>query len=267
MKSNLVVPVCAVWLSALTFALAYTDVDNESPRSRRAAGDDPPGLIREPCLQWYVEEIHASLWHDDEKKEDHAVFTQQTVKPTKNIVDCSKAPKLINMSLEFSNERNQHLDLDLVFSLKKGSHWELLDGESRKTQPTSQVVVHNFANDGKSVPFSLRPTEISASDEHSFSCVDLELRSTKPKDQKYTLILKLKRLQVQPFKLPDNKKKVFADSYDCSTWFTIPLWIGFLVILFFTTILAFGVYALMDIKTPDRFENPKGKTITITATE
>src|SRR5688572_23587073 len=31
MKSNLVVPVCAVWLSVLTFALAYTDLDDESP--------------------------------------------------------------------------------------------------------------------------------------------------------------------------------------------------------------------------------------------
>jgi len=261
-----VVPVCAVWLSALTFALAYTDVDDESPRSRRAVGDDPLGLVRAPCLEWYVEEIHASLWHDDDKKANHAVFSKQSVKPTKANVDCNKAPKLINMSLEFGNERNQHLDLDLAFSLKKGSHWELLDGESGKTQPKSQVVVH-FGNEDKPLWFSLRPTEISASDEHSFSCVDLELRSTKPKDQKYTLILKFKRFQVQPFKLPDNKKKVFADSYDCSTWFTIPLWVGFLVTLFFTAILAFGVYALMDIKTPDRFENPKGKTITITATE
>lgn len=256
------VPVCAVWLSALTFALAYTDLDNESPRSRRAAGDYPPGLIQESCLQWYVKEIHAFLWDDDGKEGRSVVFTEKQQKPE---VDCKKTPKLIKIT--FSNEKKQRLELNLVFSLEKGSYWELLDGESRNTQPKSKVVVYNFNNDGKSIEFSLRPTEITASDEHSFSCADLELRSTKPKDQKYTLILKLKRFQVQPFQLPDNKKKVFADSYDCSTWFTIPLWVGFLVTLFFTAILAFGVYALMDIKTPDRFENPKGKTITITATE
>lgn len=42
---------------------------------------------------------------------------------------------------------------------------------------------------------------------------------------------------------------------------------GFLVVLLYLFILAVGIFFLYDIRTNDRFDDPKGKTITVSATD
>jgi hypothetical protein len=103
---------------------------------------------------------------------------------------------------------------------------------------------------------------MTASTGFSFSCNSLSVRSLKPTvNVTHQMTLRYHRFQTQPFN--NTRNPIFADSFDCSTWFTLPLWMGLFVMILFTAIMALGIYLLFEIKTMDRFENPKGKTITV----
>lgn len=149
--------------------------------------------------------------------------------------------------------------INLVFSINNDRRfWGISKNSSAKVESP------NFPN----LNTQLLPYEISAAGGFSYSCSRLTIRSPKATNETLaTLSLTFRRFQVQPFESTNPKFKIFADSFDCATWFTIPLWCGLFVTLFFGFIIASAVYMLFDIKTMDRFENPKGKTITVAAGE
>ncbi|XP_063237534.1 V-type proton ATPase subunit S1-like [Bacillus rossius redtenbacheri] len=72
-----------------------------------------------------------------------------------------------------------------------------------------------------------------------------------------------KDLQVQPF----LQKREFGDAYDCVWFFTGAIWSGLFVTALFALIMMWGLSMIMNIKTMDQFDDPKGKTITVTATD
>jgi hypothetical protein len=227
-----------------------------------AASAYPETLVQNDCFVWYCENITATVrvYKPDAKKEipatpSETIHVLPKVKPSDVRTQCTD-PKSKSLSLTFSSPSNQRIVLKLVVRVRSRHHWQLDESSSRV----------QVEDGGKTFDFNVTRSEVSAGDTFSFSCSRLRLKSGRA-TLKYPqrLDLVISRFQLQPFK--GSEKRVFADSFDCATWFTIPLWTGFLVTLLFTAILSFGVYALLGIKTPDRFENPKGKTITVTATD
>jgi V-type H+-transporting ATPase S1 subunit len=75
--------------------------------------------------------------------------------------------------------------------------------------------------------------------------------------------LLLPGFQIQPF-VPNA---TFGDAYNCVGFTSVPIWSGLFVTFILLLIITFGLTMMMDIKTMDRFDDPKGKTITISATE
>lgn len=71
-------------------------------------------------------------------------------------------------------------------------------------------------------------------------------------------------LQVQAFQISGDK---FGYYNDCVGFFTLPIWTGIIVTLILVAILTFGILMLMNIQTMDRFDDPKGKTITVNVME
>lgn len=59
----------------------------------------------------------------------------------------------------------------------------------------------------------------------------------------------------------------FGDTYDCVGFTTIPIWAGIFVTAILALIMIWGLTMIIDIRTMDRFDDPKGKTITISAQE
>ncbi|KAI4479545.1 hypothetical protein M0804_010942 [Polistes exclamans] len=59
----------------------------------------------------------------------------------------------------------------------------------------------------------------------------------------------------------------FSDAYDCVNFTTIPIWTGIFVTVILGSIMIWGLAMIIDIRTMDRFDDPKGKTITISAQE
>lgn len=230
----------------------------------------PPGdfkyLIRgedekkETCLLWYAEGIQGQLFPSKTQFECETTASTAAFK-----IDCpkddpkSKNVKVAKASITYKCNTSMTLQFELTFKLFHGGYWQL-----DETSKNSKVIYQN------DYTFILDGNSINAGHGFSYSCNELNVRSQKVIDARsenpVTLRLFLKRFQVQPY--PEmNKKLVFHDSFDCSTWFTIPLLSSLAVSILLTVILAIGVYALLMIKTPDRFENPKGKTITVTASE
>ncbi|KAL4714784.1 hypothetical protein ACJJTC_002643 [Scirpophaga incertulas] len=75
-------------------------------------------------------------------------------------------------------------------------------------------------------------------------------------------------LKVQPFfKTMNESDMAFGDSFNCVGFFSVPIWSGLFVVFVLLAITFYGIMMMMDIRTMDRFDDPKGKTITINAAE
>ncbi|XP_011135501.1 uncharacterized protein LOC105180874 [Harpegnathos saltator] len=75
--------------------------------------------------------------------------------------------------------------------------------------------------------------------------------------------LNITNIQVQI----DSKDATFNDAYDCVGFTSIPIWTGIFVTAILASIMTWALIMIMDIRTMDRFDDPKGKTITISAAE
>lgn len=58
-----------------------------------------------------------------------------------------------------------------------------------------------------------------------------------------------------------SKQNIFVDEYECVGFFTPGIWMGIVVTIVLLSILSWGMKMLMDVKTMDRFDDPKGKPI------
>ncbi|XP_026489432.1 V-type proton ATPase subunit S1 [Vanessa tameamea] len=75
-------------------------------------------------------------------------------------------------------------------------------------------------------------------------------------------------LKVQPFfRETSNTTLEFGESLNCVGFFTVPIWSGLFVVFILLAITFYGIMMMMDIRTMDRFDDPKGKTITINTAE
>jgi len=76
--------------------------------------------------------------------------------------------------------------------------------------------------------------------------------------------LTLHNFQAQPFL---TKVVAFGDAYSCEMFFTPPIWSGIFVTSILALIMIWGLVMIMDIRTMDQFDDPKGKTITVNVSE
>lgn len=72
--------------------------------------------------------------------------------------------------------------------------------------------------------------------------------------------------QIADFQVQIDAQK-FGDAYDCVGFTSIPIWAGIFVTAILALIMIWGLTMIMDIRTMDRFDDPKGKTITISTME
>lgn len=100
----------------------------------------------------------------------------------------------------------------------------------------------------------------------SYSCNQWEYYS-------YDLQKKIvfEEVQLQPFwpgadgVAPPNNR--FGDAWYCVGFTTGGILSGLFLVLIFIIIGSYGIAWMMDIRTMDRFDDPKGKTITVNAAE
>ncbi|XP_053619641.1 uncharacterized protein VhaAC45RP [Plodia interpunctella] len=76
--------------------------------------------------------------------------------------------------------------------------------------------------------------------------------------------LTLSDVKMQPYMDSTNE---FDDSFDCIGFTTVPIWSGLMVSFIMLIGLGISISMIWDIKTMDRFENTRGKQLTITVNE
>lgn len=104
---------------------------------------------------------------------------------------------------------------------------------------------------------------ISAYRDKSFGCGDLHMSNGKQR-------ITIENFQLQPRFVPKEGEAfvAFSDYHnDCVGFFSPAIWGALFVVFLLVSILTVGLTMMLDIKTMDRFDDPKGKTITINAQE
>lgn len=79
--------------------------------------------------------------------------------------------------------------------------------------------------------------------------------------------VQIEGLQLEAVFTSTDEFKVFSDSWDCIGFTSAGIWGGLFVTFLMLFILSIGISWIMDIRTMDRFDDAKGKTITINAQE
>ncbi|CAK1553819.1 unnamed protein product [Leptosia nina] len=155
---------------------------------------------------------------------------------------------VMQATLNFSN-----VSLVLNFESKMG-YWFL---DSVTYNPPSPAVSEDLA--GVSEVYALLGFSYRCGQNATF---------TKANDTEQT-VLTFQDLKVQPFFRETNSSDTppFGDSFNCVGFFSVPIWSGLLVTFVMLAITFYGIMMMMDIRTMDRFDDPKGKTITINAVE
>ena len=70
--------------------------------------------------------------------------------------------------------------------------------------------------------------------------------------------------QIQPFAVRNSQ---FSKANDCIGYFTPGIWMGLILTLLLLIILGAGMGMLADLKVMDKFDDPKGKGITVNTTD
>ncbi|CAG9789683.1 unnamed protein product [Diatraea saccharalis] len=107
--------------------------------------------------------------------------------------------------------------------------------------------------------------EVYALDGFSYRCGD-NVSFTSVNDTATPYNVTFVDLKVQPFfETLNETEMVFGDSFNCVGFFSVPIWSSLFVVFILLSITFYGIMMMMDIRTMDRFDDPKGKTITINA--
>lgn len=110
-------------------------------------------------------------------------------------------------------------------------------------------------------------THIGAPLDNSFCCSSGVWFNVENKNNPDIVGVFFKELQIQPNFNSTEKMTKFGDAYDCVGFVSSAIWSGLFITFLLLGIVAFGITYIMDIRTMDRFDDPKGKTITVTAND
>ncbi|ODM97898.1 V-type proton ATPase subunit S1 [Orchesella cincta] len=146
---------------------------------------------------------------------------------------------------------------ELKLTLQKGimGYWSMKNATAALSGTTNTSKAFNFNDEWLTSAITLVvPTHLS------FHCS--RFGSLRPIDRKEnsTFTIDFRGFQIQAF-MPASTQNKFADAYECVGFFTPGIWMGIIVTIMLLSILSWGMYMIMDVKTMDRFDDPKGKPI------
>lgn len=152
-----------------------------------------------------------------------------------------------NLTVNFIHKFNQIINIRFMFKTSFG-YWSLPSVEIKMDSFSSILAI--IGNDIPNAPFGF-----------SYWCGRL-LTFIDEKENK----LQLDYIQVEPFlqnHIDSRNHTQFNDAYDCVTFMTVPILSGIFVSFFLFCITLIGIIAIMEIKTPTKFDKDKSKQLTI----
>ncbi|KAI7789797.1 putative V-type proton ATPase subunit S1 [Triplophysa rosa] len=123
--------------------------------------------------------------------------------------------------------------------------------------------------DGKKASFN-GSHDIYAPAEYSYRCASVssshspQLFPHSAKDNANEWQISFHDLQIQGFNVAG---KDFSYASDCAAFFTPGIWMGLVTSLLMMLVLTYGLHMIMQLRTMDRFDDPKGPAISVPQTE
>uniref|UniRef100_A0A8D0B7C6 ATPase H+ transporting accessory protein 1 n=1 Tax=Salvator merianae TaxID=96440 RepID=A0A8D0B7C6_SALMN len=119
-------------------------------------------------------------------------------------------------------------------------------------------------------PALFNATQITAPSNYSFTCTKVSNHPTSgailvpntTSDNQWKLLMA--DFQIQSFNVTGER---FSRASDCAGFFSPGIWMGLLTSLLLVAIFTYGLHMVMSLKTMDRFDDPKGPTISVPQTE
>lgn len=193
---------------------------------------------KDNCLYSYIEDGEYSITFQDAPPQE-GILKDIHYDDSKS--RCTKGPEEGKLRVSFNPEDNNMHDISIDFTIKPSpseGYWQI---------NKAILTINPQSNNNNLFPekeIALRPIDIYASQDYSFSCSSLSLQNLTPKKDVPNFKITLKRFQIQPFKELD--RVVFAPSYDCSVWMTLPVLMGFILIVFIVSTSMIGIYLLIE---------------------
>ncbi|XP_075691109.1 V-type proton ATPase subunit S1 [Rhinoderma darwinii] len=217
----------------------------------------PPLAVNEtqdnPCILFWASNITVSM--DRELDLTNATFLEANPGLTEGS-SCN-----INDSVLVLNYNN---DIKIVFRLES----RFYPISARRWFTLNRVEIHNATQNA-----TFLAPQVNAPSNYSFHCeyVSSKLQFgqlliyNRTKDSPATKwTLTINDFQIQGFNVTGMR---FSYASDCAGFFSPGIWMGLITTLLFVFILTYGLHMVMSLKTMDRFDDPKGPSISVPQNE
>nr|XP_011456130.3 V-type proton ATPase subunit S1 [Crassostrea gigas] len=232
--------------SALYTATSSKAAESNKVRTRRgllSVGADNSGtfieyangtLYNSSCILMYVRSINIG---NSTQLNDPKSFTMTDHSCVDN--------KTASLAFTYKNNSEIIMTMSLIMNVNNVSGYWSIDTATVNWNETT---------------YNVTLSKVSAPWGFSYHCSSLEKLVARNSD----FTMSLEGFQLQPFDVMDYK---FSDGWDCVPFFSEVIWMGLIATLAFVLILLFGFSMLASVTTQDRFDDPKGKTITVNVNE
>lgn len=232
--------------SALYTATSSKAAESNKVRTRRgllSVGADNSGtfieyangtLYNSSCILMYVRSINIG---NSTQLNDTKSFTMTNHSCVDN--------QTTSLAFTYKNNSEIIMTMSLIMNVNNVSGYWSIDNATVNWNETT---------------YNVTLSKVSAPWGFSYHCSSLEKLVARNSD----FTMSLEGFQLQPFDVMDYK---FSDGWDCVPFFSEVIWMGLIATLAFVLILLFGFSMLASVTTQDRFDDPKGKTITVNVNE
>ncbi|XP_076132796.1 ATPase H+ transporting accessory protein 1a [Alosa pseudoharengus] len=237
-----------------------------SERARERSGSEPypPVEFKEkdsPCILLWAENLTVSFLSDGKWKRHD--LSPQTFGEGASVTLAGSSCSESNSKLVLNYENVLGFrSFKMIFAMSQ-RHYKV---SARRWFTLDEVILEY---EGKKATFNASRS-IYAPAEYSYRCESVssfryaQLTPRTPKDAAKDWRVSFEDFQIQGFNL---SKKEFSYASDCAGFFSPGIWMGLLTSLLMVLILTYGLHMIMQLRTMDRFDDPKGPAISVPQTE
>ncbi|XP_071782537.2 ATPase H+ transporting accessory protein 1a [Centroberyx gerrardi] len=245
----------------------YRDRERERERQRKIkekAGVYPPVEFKEgdnTCILLWAKTLSVSILRSG-RWEDHDLTPStfgEGVSPKLHGSSCDQTKSRLVLNYE---DVLGHLSFKLIFAMSQ-RHYKV----SARRWFTLDAVELEY--DGTKATFN-GSRNIYAPAEYSYRCESVTsfrwpvLVPHSSKDPANQWRVSFEDFQIQGFNVTGSD---FSYASDCAGFFTPGIWMGLMTSLLMVLVLTYGLHMIMQLRTMDRFDDPKGPAISVPQTE
>jgi len=223
------------------------------------AGTSSAFLLEDPnnLLMYFTEVIVVITSKQSKENPDIVHYNKNT---TTINYDVSKEGDKIQVNMDFvpaaaASKLISTFKLGMTFMNGANGYWNM-------SEVTSDIIAGTTVSQTgmRMIP----QIKLEAPAKQSFHCSRFAklIPDSKQKLGNFTPTVEVRGLQVQAF---DLKTQKFSEPWECVGFFSIGIWSGIFIVSILLGILTWGLAMIMDVKTMDRFDDPKGKAISFGA--